>query len=102
MEQQLEFEFVKPFNDAVEATEAAHNQKWNDLFRLIASLIPKKFDWESLFDAQPMMDEHIDESLCFPMTVIVGERNQLFFPFMREIYEKAWGFPVKFHCEVHP
>jgi hypothetical protein len=98
---QLEFSFVSPFNEAVEKAEREHNQKWNDLFRSLSSLIPKDFDWNGIFD-EPPMNESNKEMFSIPMTIIVGERNQLIFPFMREIYEQYWGLPVEFHSEVHP
>ena len=48
-------------------------------------------------------EENLPEGNVFviPMTVVVGDKNQLYFPFMRKLEEERWaGFPVKFNYEL--
>jgi hypothetical protein len=52
-------------------------------------------------EGQRMMDEPVDEKYCIPLVVVVGEKNQFLFPFMRGIYEQMWHpYPVRLACDT--
>lgn len=60
------------------------------------------FTINSLFADFP--SEDLDEKYSIPITVVVGSKNQSYFPFMRVLEERRWAFlncPVVFDYEIN-
>lgn len=96
---QLEFSFCQPWIDKQREIDEAWQKFWakmSERFRAGPS-------WREIFAAQPMiskMDEKDDDSLVFPLDVLVGEYNQPQFEFVKPLYQEAWrDLPVVFAWE---
>ena len=96
---QLEFPFTQPFIDAVQATEQAQIDSWNNYLEFVRKVLPENFSdtMKGLFSG--FNYEPTDDSLAIPMTVLLGKKDQLEFPFCRALDETHWGFPVEYEYE---
>lgn len=106
METQLEFPFVQPFIEAQKIKEQKDRDFWTDFAKMTAKIFPnaKDYDFLSLFGDIEPMENFGDDYPSIPLTIVVGERRQLEFPFSRAMEEAAWGSigTVRFDYELDP
>ena len=98
---QPEFSFAQPFLEKQQKQLDDYMKMWDNLARLYSKR-HCNIDLADIFKDDPIDWDHY-YGPSFPITIVVGERDQLEFSFSRALEEAAWKCskgPVKFHYEL--
>jgi hypothetical protein len=99
---QLELSISKPFIDKEIASKKALEEGYERMWQQLKNLYPSGFDVHELFrNINHLPDVMAEDVPAFPMSILVGEKDQAELSFTRIMEEEIWdGFTVEFHYEI--
>jgi hypothetical protein len=95
---QLEFPFVKPFDDVVAAIKQREAEYCGKFNAMLNKFFPNRVSISEIFKDLPPID--FSDGPSIPMTLVLGPIGQYEFEFAKQMTRDYWsGFTVEFNTD---